>query len=177
MRDGYELYVTPLPDDEILVAALTGETQRRNPIHEYRRWLRLEPELQTWLDGATQSTELLGRAPLLKRVHRRKTPPGLVLLGDAAESTDPVTAGGMSLALLGAASLERHIGAILEGKPAAQRALRAAQAELTRTHRWLGAGLRLLGQLPVAARLARQWMEFHPATMNALIALATTRPR
>jgi flavin-dependent dehydrogenase len=67
-----------------------------------------QPALAARLQGAQQVSELLGASPLERRV-RAGVAPGLVLLGDAAGSTDPITGGGMAQALMTAELLARHI--------------------------------------------------------------------
>ena len=115
MRPGYELYVTPLPEGEVLVAALAHQDAVQGSLRRaFRGWLDGEPLLRTWLEGATQTSELMGRAPLV-RSSGALPPPGVVFLGDAAASVDPVTAGGLSLALASAAFLARLLPDALAG--------------------------------------------------------------
>lgn len=175
LRSGYEVYVTPLPSSELLVAALAQGAPDQNLRREFSTWLRSEPCLENWLSGATQCSQLMGRAPLLKRAQRSRTPPGLVFVGDASQSVDPVTAGGMTLALESAALLAKHIAGILgDSRHALLRFAREKEAQV-RVHRWLGAGLRVLSRAPLAAACARGVIQAHPETMDALISLATQR--
>jgi flavin-dependent dehydrogenase len=104
---GHEIYVTPLPDGEVAVAALT-EDRAGNARDHFARWLRLHPALAERLDGAAQTSELVGQMPLESRA-RRGVCPGLVLIGDAAGFLDPVTGSGMAQALLSAELLARTI--------------------------------------------------------------------
>jgi len=106
---GHELYLTPLPGGEVLVAVLAdarqlGESAERS----FRRWLLAEPELAKRLEGAEQVTPVLATSPLSAR-SRCGVAPGFVLLGDAAGFLDPITGGGMTQALLSAELLERYI--------------------------------------------------------------------
>jgi flavin-dependent dehydrogenase len=106
---GHELYVTPLPEGEVLVAALADAQQLGESVEcSFRRWLLAEPELAKRLEGAEQITPLLATSPLSAQA-RSGVAPGFVLLGDAAGSLDPITGGGMTRALVTAELLEQYI--------------------------------------------------------------------
>ncbi len=108
-RPGYELYVAPLPERELLVAALADVGAWRDSAERsFHRCWREEPELAARLEGAEQITALLGASPLGSSA-RTGVAPGIVLLGDAASSLDPITGGGMTQALLSAELLAQHI--------------------------------------------------------------------
>jgi 2-polyprenyl-6-methoxyphenol hydroxylase-like FAD-dependent oxidoreductase len=176
VRRGYELYVTPLPDNEVLVAALAHQAAVNGNIRcAFRRWQEAEVPLCRWLEGAEQTTELSGRAPLLKGTAPRAVPPGLVLIGDAATSVDPITAGGMSLALVSAELLAASLPQMLEGDRQAWRRFERARAKAVWIHRLLGATLLQLGQHPTAAKRVRMLMQACPSFMNALVKLASAR--
>ncbi len=99
---GYELYVTPLPEREVLVAGLADEGAASGPIEQaFLRWIAAQPLLAARLEGAERLTSFQGRSPLVGRA-RRGVAPGIVLLGDAAGFLDPITGGGMTQALLSA---------------------------------------------------------------------------
>jgi menaquinone-9 beta-reductase len=105
----HEIYVTPLPGDELLVAALADAQQLSESVERsFRRWLLAEPELAKRLQGAEQITSLLATSPLAAQA-RSGVAPGFVLLGDAAGFLDPITGGGMTQALMTAELLERYI--------------------------------------------------------------------
>jgi flavin-dependent dehydrogenase len=104
---GHEIYLTPLPDGEVAVAALTGERDR-NARALFARWIGEHRALAALLDGAQQVSELAGQMPLESRA-RAGFRAGLVLLGDAAGFVDPVTGGGMAQALLSAELLARTV--------------------------------------------------------------------
>ena len=106
---GHELYVTPLPGGEVLVAVLADAQQLVQSVERsFRRWLFAEPELAKRLEGAEQITPLLATSPLAAQA-RSGVAPGFVLLGDAAGFLDPITGGGMTQALMTAELLDRYI--------------------------------------------------------------------
>jgi 2-polyprenyl-6-methoxyphenol hydroxylase-like FAD-dependent oxidoreductase len=108
VRKGHELYVTPLPAREVLVAALVEAGAMEGTAEQaYSRWLQAEPVLAERLEGAEQITPIAGRSPLTSRA-RSGVAPGLVLLGDAAGFVDPITGGGMAQALVSAELLARY---------------------------------------------------------------------
>lgn len=175
LRRGYELYVTPLPNDEVLVAALAHEdVAGKNLRLSFARWCRREPRLFDLLAGATPCSDPMGRAPLLKRT-RTPLPPGVILLGDAWESVDPVTAGGISLALSSAHLLAPHVGAILTGDGRALAEFESARRQEICAHRWLGAALRTLSRRPWLAHGTKRLIDAHPSAMSALVGLAAGR--
>src|ERR1700733_8863817 len=98
-RRGYELYVTPLPDREVLVAALVESDGLDGAASsEFTRWVNSEPMLAERLHGAEQISPLAGCSPLGARA-KTGAVPGAVLLGDAAGFVDPITGSGMAQAL------------------------------------------------------------------------------
>jgi flavin-dependent dehydrogenase len=98
-RRGYEMYVTPLPDREVLVAALVeGGALNGSAEREFSRWVKAEPELSERLKDAEQISPLAGCSPLGARASKGVVP-GAVLLGDAAGFVDPITGSGMAQAL------------------------------------------------------------------------------
>jgi flavin-dependent dehydrogenase len=105
----HEIYVTPLPGREVLVAVLADAQQLGESVElSFRRWLLAEPELAKRLEGAEQVTPLLTTSPLAAQA-RSGVAPGFVLLGDAAGFLDPITGGGMTQALMTAELLDRYI--------------------------------------------------------------------
>lgn len=169
---GYELYVTPLPNDELLVAALAHEQVAARDLRgAFQRWLEHQPMLRNWLESATQVSELMGRAPLVTHA-RAPAPTGLVFLGDAAASVDPITAGGLSLALRSAELLAQHTSELLSGSALARRRFERARARTVRVHRWLGAGVLALAGSPRLAELARRAFGVEPRALQALLTIA-----
>lgn len=109
INHGYELYVTPLPQGEILVAGLAEQKGIREPVEKaFRRWMQAQPLLAARLEGAEQLTPIMGASPLSGRA-RCGVVPGAVLLGDAAGFLDPITGGGMAQALLTAELLSAYL--------------------------------------------------------------------
>jgi flavin-dependent dehydrogenase len=97
---GHDLYVTPLPDREILVAGLSDSGVLSEPIERtFIRWCSTQPLLAARLEGAEQVSSPQWVAPLAGRA-RCGVMPGVILLGDAACFLDPITGGGMAQALL-----------------------------------------------------------------------------
>ncbi|HEU5097787.1 MAG TPA: NAD(P)/FAD-dependent oxidoreductase [Roseiflexaceae bacterium] len=105
----HELYVTPLPDGEILVASLAERSCIEGKAETaYERWIAEQPVLRMRLAGAERSSRLRGMAPLGIRA-RSGVAFGIVLLGDAAGALDPITGGGMAQALLTAELLAGYV--------------------------------------------------------------------
>jgi menaquinone-9 beta-reductase len=108
-RSGYELYVTPLPDREVLVAALVeSDALEGAASSEFVRWVNAEPELSERLRDAEQISPLAGCSPLGARA-KTGVVPGAVLLGDAAGFVDPITGSGMAQALATAELLSKYV--------------------------------------------------------------------
>ncbi len=108
LGDRHELYVTPLPKREILVAALADARSLKEHQADgvaasidqiFRGWWQAQPSLARRLEGAEQISALLTTSPLAGEA-RAAVAPGIVLLGDAAGFTDPITGGGMTQALM-----------------------------------------------------------------------------
>lgn len=172
IRPGYELYVTPLPNGEVLVAALAYQEVANHDLRNaFAAWRGAEPLLCQWLAGATQTSELMGRAPLVSAT-RGKQPTGLILLGDAAASVDPITAGGLSLALQSAELLAQHAGEILAGSRLALRRFERARTRAVQVHRVLGTSVLALAARPRLLELARRSFRACPSAMQSLVALA-----
>ena len=116
---GFELYVTSLPENELLVAALADAgAVRKHPVvsieKTFHRWRAIPPQLAARLEGAEQVSDILCSSPLAGRA-RAGVAPGIVLLGDAAGFLDPSTGGGMTQALVSAELLARHLSPLLVG--------------------------------------------------------------
>lgn len=108
LGQGYELYATPLPSDELALSGLASVDALDGRLEDqFRRWWKAQPHLAEKLDGAEQVSGMLATSPVSGRASRRFLP-GFLLLGDAAGFTDPLTGGGMTQALLTAELLAQH---------------------------------------------------------------------
>lgn len=156
---GHELYVTPLPRGELLVAALADARAMGAPAAAcFDRWCRAQPLLADRLRGAEPITPLRGVSPLTARA-RNGHAPGVVLLGDAAGSLDPITGGGMTHALECAELLAPYVPRVIDDGDAwlsefeARRyALLADYAVVTRGLLWLAEHPRWIGPALSALR-------------------------
>ena len=106
---GCEVYVTPLPNNEITVIVLEDAASKpQHPKASLFQRCQAFPELASLIKGATQVSETIGASPLSGRA-AAGVGPGFVLLGDAAGFLDPVTGGGMTQALMTAELLAESI--------------------------------------------------------------------
>ncbi len=96
---GLEIYLTPLPDGEISVAALAPREAVEHAGRFFETALAGSQRVQQLLEGAEPVSELGGRMPLAIAA-RRAVVPGFALLGDADLALDPITGGGMAQAML-----------------------------------------------------------------------------
>jgi flavin-dependent dehydrogenase len=96
----------------------------------------------------------------------------LIFIGDAAASVDPITAGGLSLALQSAELLAQHARELLTGSRLARRRFERARDHAVRIHRWLGASILALAGRPGLAELARRGFGRYPSAMQGLVSLA-----
>ncbi len=178
--DGHELYVTPLPGDELLVAGLSDRISvAEDPAGGARaalaRWIDDEPLLRARLAGAETLTAVAGRSPLGHRA-RAGFAPGAVLIGDAAGFIDPVTAGGMAQALLTAELLAPFLSkALADGPARGERWLRRFDRQrraLLRDYQILTRFVLFLVARPRLARAMMQLMRRSPRMMAHLIGVA-----
>jgi 2-polyprenyl-6-methoxyphenol hydroxylase-like FAD-dependent oxidoreductase len=169
---GHELYVAPLPAGEVLVAALTAPAGLHgNARAALTRWIDDEPRLRELLDGATPLNDVTGRAPLVGRA-RAGFAPGAVLLGDAASSTDPLTAGGMAHALVTAERLATFVPRALAGGDVWLRRFDGERRRLLRDHTLLTRLLVVLVGRPWLARTTLRLMRSKPRVMRHLLGVA-----
>ncbi len=172
LGDHHELYVTPLPHDEILVAglaehqALDGGAERA-----FRRWIVAQPVLRARLDGAAQVTSLIGMSPLAGGATTGVVP-GAVLLGDAAGFLDPITGGGMAQALLTAELLAQHVTRGLGTGDAWLAAYERERQALLRDYRLLTRMVLGLAAHPRLAHQALRLFRAMPALLSHLVGVA-----
>jgi 2-polyprenyl-6-methoxyphenol hydroxylase-like FAD-dependent oxidoreductase len=172
LLDQAELYVTPLPDHEVGVAALAAGGALEAPLEQaFGVWRRASPFLADYLDGAEQSTDLLATSPLGQRA-LQSAAPGVVLLGDAAGSTDPITGGGMAQALLCATLLAHFLGREPAADPAWLPAFEHDRRALLRDYQRLTGLMLSLSRHPGLAHLALRGLGRLPGTMSHLIGVA-----
>jgi 2-polyprenyl-6-methoxyphenol hydroxylase-like FAD-dependent oxidoreductase len=166
---GHELYVTPLPDGELGLAALCPAGALASGARAaLLRWCAEEPRLAAWLDGATPLTAPMGRATLTRRA-RSGIAPGAVLLGDAACARDPLTAGGIAHALVTAERLAAVVPHALTEGDAWLARFERERRRLLRRHGWLTRALVALVGRPTLARATLRTMRAAPAMMSALL--------
>ncbi len=169
---GYELYAAPLPDGELLLAGLADQEEwAQGARRALRRWILETPVLRDLLDDADPLTTPAGRTGLARQA-RAGWSPGAVLLGDAAASTDPLTAGGLAHALVTAERLAAAVPAYLvDGDPVLARFDRERR-RLLRPHAWLTRGLVGIVRRPLLARATLHVMRAVPPLMRALVEVA-----
>jgi menaquinone-9 beta-reductase len=169
---GYELYAAPLPDGELLLAALGDHGALAGGARAtLDRWIAAEPVLREALDGATPLTAPTGRAPVTRRA-RAGFAPGAVLLGDAASATDPLTAGGIAHALVTAERLAAAVPGYLAGGDAHLAQFDRARRRLLRAHDRLTRALVFVVRHPTLAHATLLGMRAAPFVMRRLVAIA-----
>lgn len=169
---GYEVYVAPLPEREVLVAALADANALREPVElAFRRWWQAQPALAARLEGAEQVSSLRCSFPLAGRA-RAGVAPGVVLLGDAAGFVDPITGGGMTQALMTAELLAK---CVLQGLGQADRWLPDFDRKrdlLLRDYRWLTQTVLRLADHALLAQWLLSVLRVAPGILSHLIAVS-----
>jgi 2-polyprenyl-6-methoxyphenol hydroxylase-like FAD-dependent oxidoreductase len=168
----HEVYVAPLPDGEVLVAALANARalggHARAALAE---WIAGDEHLVELLDGAERLTDVAGRAPVAGRA-RAGWAPGAVLLGDAASATDPLTAGGLAHALVTAERLAAHVPKVLAEGDRWLRRFDRERRRLLRAPTVLTGALLAVVQRPRLARQTLRFMRGQPRLMRRLLGVA-----
>lgn len=169
---GGEVYVTPLPRGELLVAALVEADALGRPVDEwYRRRVRAERALAVRLEGAEQVSELAVISPLSARP-RERVLPGFVLLGDAAGFTDPITGGGMTQALVTSELLAEHAARARDAHDAWLTAFDREREGWLRDYRRLTAMILWLSKHPLLVGPALELMRRRPDLFSHLLGVA-----
>ena len=169
---GYELYVTPLPGSEVLVAGLADAGAAREPIEEtFLRWRASAPELASRLEGAEQTSEILCSSPLAARA-RAGVAPGIALLGDAAGFLDPITGGGMTQALVSAELLAQYAVRGVEQFPAWMWSFERDRQAFLRDYRWLTRMVLWLADHPRLAERALSLLRSSPLLFSHLVGVS-----
>ena len=171
--EDHELYLTPLPDGEVLVAALTeSDALHVSAGRSLLRWIALHPALAERLRGAAPISEPLGRFPLTARA-RAGVAPGAVLLGDAAGFTDPITGGGMAQALLSAELLAPYLPRVLaDGDTEWLWRFDRRRRAMLRDYRLLTSATLAAARHPRTARWTLAAMRANPKVMRHLVGVA-----
>lgn len=169
---GHELYATPLPGGELVVAALASAEALDGRLEDqFRSWCSCQPHLAERLDGAERTGELLAISPVSGRARQRFLP-GFVLLGDAAGFTDPITGAGMTQALLAAELVAQHAArhAVAAGDWLAE--FDREREALLRDYRRLTALLLWLVENPAFLGIAFETMRRLPRLFSHLLGVA-----
>lgn len=168
---GYELYVTPLPRRELAVAVLSHASSLRFPLEElFGRWCQEHPWLAKQLEGAEKISET--RAAPIGMHASSGVARGIVLMGDAAGSPDPITGSGMTVALL---SSELLAAELRGGVPRDENWL----WRFERRRKWMFADAQRLAQVALAlaerprwARIAFRALQARPVFFSHLLAVS-----
>jgi flavin-dependent dehydrogenase len=172
VANGYELYVTPLPNREVLVAALAHVDVLTQPIHGlFYNWCNSQPALRSRLDGAQQVSPLRATSPLSGRARAGVTR-GLVLLGDAAGSVDPITGSGMALALLTAELLAKYVSCNLSSNSEWLWDFERERRALLRDHRLLTGLMLCLADHPRVAYWLLSMLGIWPGLLSHFVGVS-----
>ncbi|MCW5980183.1 MAG: NAD(P)/FAD-dependent oxidoreductase [Bryobacteraceae bacterium] len=173
---GYELYLTPLPHRELLVAALADAGSVALPARRtFSCWLRQQPVVAELLEGAQQVSPLQGVAPL-GAGSRRGVVPGAALLGDAAGFLDPITGGGMAQALMTAELLARSMPRWLDAGDEWLFRFERDRRRMLRRYEFLTAALLWLSYRRGLAERLLSLLRLAPGIMSRLLRLLEGRP-
>jgi len=176
MGEGRELYVTPLPEDQLSVAALAAPEMFRARGTRHAGWVAQEPLLAARLrDGGAHPVDRWAGRTSLGHVARAGWCPGAVLLGDAAFSLDPLTANGVSQALVSAEMLAQRPEVFSREASVADAALAAFDRQRWREARGrVRLSRALLGAVATAsrARLTLTFMRRSGWLVRALLRVA-----
>jgi flavin-dependent dehydrogenase len=172
LGEEHELYVTALPRGELLVAALASARALDAPAGRlFERWCQGQPWLADRLRGARRLTRLRGVPSLTVRA-KRGIVPGMVLLGDAAGSLDPITGGGMTHALESAELLARHAPRAIDEGDAWLATFERRRRALLFDYAMITRGLLWLARHPAGIGPALAALEAWPAAMSHLVGVA-----
>ncbi len=186
----HEVYLTPLPNGQVMVAAL-GERPAGGDeapdaaskktkssidtgISDLAAVISRHPALAELLDGALPITNSRGCFPLRHRAVAGVAP-GAVLVGDAAGFCDPITGGGMSQALMASELLANYLPRLLATSPGDDEWLwrfDRARRRLFRDYVVLTNGLLAMSRHAATARFALRTMRAQPAMMRRLVGVA-----
>ncbi len=172
VRPGHELYVTPLPHQEVQVAGLADAEGLGEPVEcAFRRWWGSEPSLAARLEGAEQVSALAGMSPLAGHA-RSGVAPGIVLLGDAAGFLDPITGGGIAQALLSAELLAGYIARAPKNSDAWLWRFERERQAMLRDYRLITQMVLWLADHPRLARQLLSLLRYSPGLFSHLIGVS-----
>lgn len=149
-----ETYVAPLPDNQLMVAAMGADPTIPQ---EWSRYQALDTPI--------------GAAPLVVRASQRVAL-GCVLLGDAAGNCDPITGGGMAQALLSAELLAAYLKDSYPPTLATLEAFDRAREAMLASYRRLTAGVLVVARWPVLTGPALRFLHHTPRLFSALLGVA-----
>jgi flavin-dependent dehydrogenase len=168
-----ELYVTPLPNHEILIAALTTRAiLSEGAAGAFQRLISAQPLLGAKLVGAEQITTFKGMSPLMTSA-RAGVVPGAVLLGDAAGFVDPITGGGITQALLTAELLAQRLCREYPEDAGWLLAYDRERTALLREYHWVNRMVLALADHPHLARTTVRLLTKTPGVFTHLLGAAT----
>ncbi|HEY8923927.1 MAG TPA: FAD-dependent monooxygenase [Polyangia bacterium] len=180
LGEGRELYTTPLPGHELLIAVLGSPSALRGGRAALDALVGGEPHLSARVTRIPAGEPWRGRAGLA-HVARAGWRPGAVLLGDAAFTLDPLTANGISQALVSAEMLAQHGAELLSGDSGrADRALAVfdrGRWREARARRQLTRILVALVRRRLLARGTLAVMQAAPRLMHLLLGIAAGASR
>jgi flavin-dependent dehydrogenase len=154
--EDFEVYVTPVADDQVGVAILSGRTGA------FEERLASVPTLARRLKGRPWASRLRGAGPFGGRA-RSVARGSLALVGDAAACLDPVTGEGLSLAL----GQARALVAAIQGADLTRYVLAFRRQE--RWPRLLTAAVLLLERRPRLRRWVVGVLAGEPALFDQLL--------
>ena len=173
-----EAYVAPLGRDSARVTLLLDGDSRsgETPGRRYDRLLEGFPRLSERLTAAERRGPVEAAAPVAQKV----LPPaanGVLLVGDAAGSVDPITGQGLTLALHDAQLAAHYGGAFLDGggRPQLDAYWRARQRVFEPCFSLAQDLLNLFRQPSLASRACRM-LASRPSLRRKVLAMATSLP-
>lgn len=162
--EGCQIYVTPVADDEVGIAVISGDPKLR-----VADALRRFPSLAARLGSAEGSSSERGAVTSTRRL-RRVTRANVALIGDASGSVDAITAEGLSVGFQHALALADA----LESGELAQ--YESAHQRLSVRPRFMAELLLSMDRWPRLRRLALPLMATHPQVFRRLLALHVGLP-
>ena len=157
--DGFQLYLTPVSNDEIGLALIT-----RNPRQRIENALQSFPFLNSLLSGRPATSTERGALAATRQLHR-VTKGNIALIGDAAGTVDPISGEGLCLAF--------KEGLILASALAAGdlHQYERAHRRLTRRPRFMADFMLLMDRSAFIRRRTLAAFESHPPLFANLLSM------